>query len=166
MNPASIQLLITGGTLDKDYQTTSGELIFKQTHLNELLREANTTLTIEPQVLMLKDSLEMTDNDREIIYLACLNTKNNQIVITHGTDTMRETAVYLSKHAGLTEKTIVLTGAMRPFKLGHSDASFNVAAALMAVQLAPNGVYITMNGQLFHADKVHKNRQLGQFEAV
>lgn len=166
MNSATIQLFITGGTLDKDYQTTSGELTFTQTHLDELLSEANTTLHIDSQVLMLKDSLEMNDNDRESIYQACLNTKNQQIVITHGTDTMRETALYLLKQPGLVTKTVVLTGAMRPFKLGFSDASFNVACALMAVQLARPGVYITMNGKLFNADKVHKNRQLGLFESV
>ncbi|WEJ63756.1 asparaginase [Thiomicrorhabdus lithotrophica] len=165
MKKTNIQLLITGGTLDKDYNTTSGELVFTETHMNQLLNEANTSLTVESRVLMLKDSLEMTLSDREIIYQACLKTSSQQIIITHGTDTMSETALYLQSKTGLTDKTIILTGAMRPFKLGNSDASFNVASALMAVQLVSPGIYITMNGQIFAANNVQKNRTIGQFES-
>jgi len=160
-----IQLFITGGTLDKDYQTTTGELVFTQTHVDTLLNQANLTLPINIKTLMLKDSLEMTDSDREYIYQACLNSNAKYIVITHGTDTMVETARYLQQTNTLNTKTIILTGAMRPFMLGNSDASFNMASALMAAQLASSGIYITMNGQLFNADSVHKNRELGQFES-
>ena len=164
MNP--IQLFITGGTLDKDYQTTTGNLVFSKSHLEELINEANTTLDIHLSTLMLKDSLEMNTNDRELILQACIQTPFNQIVITHGTDTMTETANHLSKDSNLQEKTIILTGAMRPFKLGNSDASFNIASALMASQLAQPGVYITMNGQLFKANNVTKNKKLGLFESA
>ncbi|WP_029407570.1 asparaginase domain-containing protein [Thiomicrorhabdus sp. Milos-T2] len=166
MNDLTIELLITGGTLDKDYHAIRGELVFSETHLSELLSEANTTLDIQSQVLMLKDSLEMTDTDREIIYQACLTSHHSHIVITHGTDTMCQTAEYLLNRPGLLNKTIVLTGAMRPFKLGNSDASFNIASALMAVQLAKPSVYIAMNGQLFTAQQVQKNRALGLFETI
>ena len=165
MKKTSIQLLITGGTLDKDYNTTSGELVFTETHMNQLLNEANTSLKIDSKVLMLKDSLEMTLSDRETIYQACLNTSRPQIIITHGTDTMSDTALYLQSKTGLTDKKIILTGAMRPFKLGNSDASFNVASALMAVQLVSPGIYITMNGRIFAANNVQKNRTIGQFES-
>ena len=161
----TIQIFITGGTLDKDYQTTTGDLVFSQTHTKQLLNEANMTLSVDLTTLMLKDSLEMTDKDRELIYQACKNANAKQIVITHGTDTMVETALYLQKNQSLKNKTIVLTGAMRPYMLGQSDASFNMASALMAAQLAQNGIYIAMNGQLFNADKVSKNRTLGQFQA-
>ena len=159
-----IQLFITGGTLDKDYQTTTGELVFTQTHVDTLLNQANLTLPINIKTLMLKDSLDMTDTDRERIYQACLNSNAKYIVITHGTDTMVETARYLQQNNTLNTKTIVLTGAMRPFMLGNSDASFNMASALMAAQLASNGIYLAMNGQLFNANSVKKNRELGQFE--
>jgi len=162
-SPPPIQLFITGGTLDKQYQETTGELIFPNTHLPIMLQEANSTLAIETVVLMQKDSLDITDADREKICQACIDTPQQTIVITHGTDTMVNTALALSKHQALKHKTIVLTGAMRPFMLGHSDASFNLGSALMAVQLAQPGVYIAMNGQLFCAHKVQKNRQLGLF---
>ena len=164
-----IQLFITGGTIDKQYQTTTGELNFPATHLPQLLQEANSTLKIQTQVLMQKDSLEMTDFDRDLIDQACSISKSQMIVITHGTDTMVETALTLLKHFisnTPSTKTIVITGAMRPFMLQHSDASFNVGAALMAVQLASPGVYICMNGQLFDAAHVQKDRQHGIFRPV
>ncbi len=159
-----LTLIVTGGTLDKDYQTSTGALVFSETHLPDILRQANTTLAIETRVLMLKDSLEMTDLDRDDIAQACRETETDTIVITHGTDTMADTALALSENAELSDKTIVLTGAMRPFRLGESDACFNLGAALMAAQLAENGVYIAMNGELFNASRVMKNRQKGVFE--
>lgn len=167
MNPDFIDLtlLITGGTLDKDYETTSGELVFRQTHLPEMLQQANCSLQISSQVLMLKDSLEMTDEDRQAILQQCLDTPSSKIVITHGTDTLTTTAETLLSEPALGAKTIVLTGAMRPFKLGASDASFNLGAALTAAQLCPAGVYVAMNGLVFAADQVAKNRTLGVFEA-
>lgn len=158
-----IQLFITGGTLDKQYQETTGELIFPNTHLPIMLQEANATLAIETTVLMQKDSLEITKDERIQICQACIDTSQQKIVITHGTDTMVNTATVLSQYPELNNKTIILTGAMRPFMLGHSDASFNLGSALMAVQLASSGIYITMNGQLFQANQVQKNRQLGLF---
>jgi L-asparaginase len=165
----TIQLFITGGTIDKQYQATTGELNFPATHLPQLLQESNMTLDIETRVLMQKDSLEMTEFDREQIDQACSNSKSQRIVITHGTDSMVETALTLLKRVtieGLLTKTIVLTGAMRPFMLQHSDASFNIGAALMAVQLASPGVYICMNGQLFNAAEVQKDRQQGIFKPI
>lgn len=163
-SPLPITLLVTGGTLDKDYQATTGDLIFSETHLPKLLKEANSTLPIKLKVLMLKDSLELLDSDRQKILDACLESETDRIVITHGTDTMTDTALFLKNSRRLTEKTIILTGAMRPFQLNQSDASFNLGAALMASQLASPGVYIAMNGELFEASQVSKNRQQGIFE--
>jgi len=163
---STIHLLITGGTLDKQYQASTGELFFPGTHLPILLKEANSTLAIECTVLMQKDSLNMTDEDRAQICQACIDSPQKAIVITHGTDTMVDTALVLQQQADLTSKTVILTGAMRPFMLGNSDASFNLGAALMAAQLADPGVYIVMNGQIFNADNVQKNRQLGQFKPL
>jgi len=158
-----IHLIITGGTLDKQYQASTGELFFPNTHLPVILQEANSTLAIESSVLMQKDSLEMTDEDRALIGQACIDSPHQAIVITHGTDTMVETALALQQQADLTHKTVILTGAMRPFMLGNSDASFNLGAALMAAQLVDSGVYIVMNGQIFSANSVQKDRLLGQF---
>ncbi len=162
-----IQLFITGGTIDKQYVATTGDLAFPETHLPQLLQEANATLQIRTHVLMQKDSLEMTELDRQQIYQACSKSECQKIVITHGTDTMVDTALCLladSSNQQLAQKTIVLTGAMRPFMLQHSDASFNMGAALMAAQLAPAGVYICMNGQLFNPRQVVKDKQQGLFK--
>lgn len=163
----NIALLICGGTLDKDYAPLSGELAFSQTHLPEILKQANSLLAIRQQVVMLKDSLQMDSNDRDLLHQACLNSTEQKIVITHGTDTMTLSAQRLLQDISqLANKTIVFTGAMRPFQLGQSDASFNLGCALMAAQTAPAGIWITMHGQLFNADSVHKNRTLGQFEPL
>lgn len=163
MQPPSIAVLITGGTIDKDYQVTTGELIFPPTHIPQLLKQAFCTLPLEISVILQKDSLEMTSTDRETIVSACIETNASQIVITHGTDTMTLTAEQLNNTPALAGKTIILTGAMRPFQLGSSDASFNMGAALMASQMAETGVYIAMNGQLFKAGQCQKNRQQGVF---
>ena len=165
---SKITLLITGGTIDKDYDAISGNLCFSETHLRELLKEANCTLDIDIKILVLKDSLEITRQDRDAIALACKNADSNDIVISHGTDTMVETAQHLlnSEETDLTNKTIVMTGAMRPFKLGSSDASFNIGSALMATQLTPPGVFIAMNGKLFNANQVTKNRLVGVFQST
>ncbi|MBD3754564.1 MAG: asparaginase [Gammaproteobacteria bacterium] len=164
--PREIQLFITGGTLDKDYDAVSGELVFPPSHLDSLLAQARCTLPIELDVLMQKDSLHMDDADRAVINQACQDSRHSHIVITHGTDTMVQSAQVLLNNPNLKDKTIVFTGAMRPFKLGESDASFNVGTALMAVQLAKPGVYLCMNGRLFAADQVQKNRVAGLFEAL
>lgn len=160
-----MQIFITGGTLDKDYQPIQGQLVFEKTQLPEMLKQANLTHPVTLSVLMLKDSLEMTSADRQIITESCLNCSDNQILITHGTDTMPITATtLLEHHSQMPEKIIVITGAMRPFALGNSDALFNLGSAIMALNLTRPGVYIAMNGQLFEAGKVAKNTQKGLFE--
>ncbi len=159
-----IHLLITGGTLDKDYDPISGELIFPGSCVPEMLEQARSRVPVEKTVLMQKDSLEMTDVDRQRILQACQNSPHERIVITHGTDTMTETARVLMEAA--LDKVIVLTGAMRPHRLGRSDALFNLGSAIMAAQLAPKGVWIAMNGQVLPAARAQKNRQLGRFELI
>ncbi|WP_235584682.1 asparaginase domain-containing protein [Thiomicrospira sp. WB1] len=159
-------ILVTGGTLDKDYDAIRGELGFAQTHLPKMLETGRAIPAPEVEILMLKDSLAMTEADRQIIVEACLNHPASRLVITHGTDTMTDTAKALMETSKLHVKTLVLTGAMRPWALGRSDADFNLGAALMAAQTAPSGVYVCMNGQLFTADDVQKNRQTGCFEPL
>jgi len=158
-----IKLLITGGTLDKNYNPLTGELEFSQSYLPDMLAQANCQTKITLQQLMLKDSLEITDQDRQIILQACLDSKQQQIIITHGTDTMEKTAMQLYNHPQLKQKTIVLTGAMRPYMLGNSDALFNLGNAISAVKSTQGGCYIAMNGELFNANKVQKNTKLGIF---
>ncbi|BCG65544.1 MAG: L-asparaginase [Methyloprofundus sp.] len=158
-----IKLIITGGTIDKQYNELNGELDFPKTHIAEMIQQARCTAELETQQLMLKDSLEMQNVDRDAIYQACLATTTQQIVITHGTDTMVDTAKALA--ATLTDKTIVLVGAMVPYTINNSDALFNLGCAITAVQLLPEGIYLTMNGQVFNWDKVSKDKQAGQFIA-
>ena len=162
-----LQILVTGGTLDKAYHELTGELYFPETHLPQMLKEARLTRTFDLKVLMQKDSLEMTLADREMTLQACIDSPSEQILITHGTDTMGETADFLSQHrAALTDKTIVLTGAMRPYSFGRSDALFNLGTAcgFLAQDNQTKGIFIAMNGQIFEAGKVQKNRQKGIFE--
>lgn len=161
-----IQLFITGGTLDKNYNPLTGELVFSHSHLAEMLTQANCTLNPNIHTLMLKDSLDMTDADRQTIADACLASPAKHFVITHGTDTLVETAKTLLKQPGLVNKTLVLTGAMRPFKLGESDALFNLGSALTACQLLSPGVYVCMNGKILPGNQAFKNKTLGQFEAL
>ena len=156
-----IHLLITGGTLDKDYDPITGELAFPGTTVPDMLAQARVTVPVETTVLMQKDSLDMDDNDRQTILRACQSSPCERIVITHGTDTMVETGRVLVEAA--LDKIIVLTGAMRPHRLGHSDALFNLGGALMAAQWAPVGVWIAMNGRLLPAGRAHKERQRGVF---
>jgi len=159
-----IHLLITGGTLDKDYDPIDGTLTFPGSCVPAMLEQARCTVALESTVLMQKDSLEMDKTDRAHILQACQYSPHERIIITHGTDTMVETGRVLAA-AGL-DKVIVLTGAMRPHRLGCSDALFNLGAAIMAVQLAPKGVWIAMNGQILPAAHAQKNRQLGRFERI
>ncbi len=158
----SIKLLITGGTIDKAYNMHNGELHFVDTHIPEMLGEGRCRADIAIETLMLKDSLEMTDDDRERIAAACRETAQRQIVITHGTDTMTETAEYLQQR--IDGKVIVLLGAMVPWVFRHSDAAFNLGAAVSAVQCLPEGVHLVMNGRIFPAGAVRKNREEGVFE--
>lgn len=159
-----IRLIITGGTFDKDYDALKGELTFKQTHLPGILEQIRCTVPVALEINQLIDSLEMSAEDRQKILASCIAAPESHILITHGTDTMVETAAVLGG-AGL-EKTIVITGAMVPYAMSNSDAVFNLGCGFCAVQLLGPGVYIAMNGRIFPWDGVRKNRGRGIFEAV
>lgn len=161
-----IQIFITGGTFDKEYNFVDGKLFFKDTHLPEMLERGRCSLDIDIKTLMMVDSLEMTEEDREIIIHNCTKSKSNQILITHGTDTMTLTAESIAKE-NITDKTIVLTGAMIPYAFGNSsDGFFNLGSALAFVQVLDPGVYIVMNGKPFLWNKVRKNTKTGFFEEI
>ena len=159
-----IRILITGGTFDKEYDEINGKLYFKDTHLGEMLKLGRCRLDIHVRTIMMIDSLEMTDEDRRIILENCNKSPEDRIVITHGTDTMVETAKMLGEN--VMNKTVVLTGAMIPYAFGSSDGLFNLGSALSFVQSLPSGVYIAMNGKCFRWDSVRKNRQTGAFEEL
>jgi len=159
-----IRIFVTGGTFDKKYDEIRGRLSFGDTHLAEMLRLGRSRVPVSVRTLMMVDSLEMTDADRELIVRNCAQCDETCIVITHGTDTMVETATALAQ--GVPGKTIVLTGAMIPYAFGSSDGLFNLGSALSFAQVLPSGVYIAMNGQHFPWDRVRKNRGSGVFEAV
>lgn len=156
-------IFATGGTFDKEYNELNGQLYFKETHIPEMLKLGRSRLPMRLQTLMMKDSLEMTTEDRQAIAAACQKAREKRIVVTHGTDTMEQTAHYLGKH--VTGKTIVLTGAMVPYKFGSSDGLFNLGSALAFAQVLPPGVYVAMNGRYFLWDSVAKNRAIGVFES-
>jgi L-asparaginase len=158
----TIRIIITGGTFDKHYDEIQGSLTFKDSHLTEILKFVRCGVPIEIELNQLIDSLEMHTSNRLLVLESCRRASEERIVITHGTDTMVETAAVLGE-AGLA-KTIVLTGAMVPYIFNNSDAVFNLGCAVTAVQLLPHGVYIAMNGRTFLWDKVRKNRALGVFE--
>lgn len=160
----SIKVFITGGTFDKEYNELNGSLFFKETHLHEMLNLGRCRLDLSIATLMMKDSLDFNDADRQLIADACNKTSEEKILITHGTDTMTITASHLSKNCP--DKTIVLTGAMVPYKFGSSDGLFNLGSALAFVQVLKPGVYIAMNGKIFEADKVKKNTDKGEFESI
>ena len=157
-----IRVLVTGGTFDKEYNEIEGRLFFKDSHITEMLTLGRCKLELIVQTLMMIDSLEMSDEHRASIVRACHEAPEAHIVITHGTDTMGTTARTLA-HA-ISGKTIVLTGAMVPYKFGSSDGLFNLGSALAFVQTLTSGVYIAMNGRCFRADRVRKNRETGVFE--
>ena len=163
-NDLQIVILVTGGTFDKEYNEITGKLFFNESHIKEMLDLGRCRIKVNIQNLMLKDSLDMEKIDRELILDACLKTNATKIVITHGTDTMTETAKLLSKN--IKHKTIVFTGAMIPYKFGASDGLFNLGSALTAVQILNDGIYITINGNIFKWDQVKKNRKKGVFELV
>lgn len=158
----AIRILITGGTFDKEYDEINGRLYFKDSHLPEMLKLGRCALNLEVRTLMMIDSLDMTPADRAIITEQCLRAPESRIVITHGTDTMAETARSLA--SSVTDKTVVLTGAMVPYKFGSSDGLFNLGSALAFAQSLPPGVYVAMNGRCFEAGRVRKNRETGMFE--
>lgn len=159
-----VRLFVTGGTFDKEYDEINGALYFKDTHLPEMLRMGRCRLGVEIRTLMMVDSLEMTARDRDLIVRNCLEVPERRIVITHGTDTLSETAALLARE--VPEKTIVLTGAMIPIAFGSSDGLFNLGGALTAVQVLPAGTWVAMNGRIFEGTAVRKNRDTGVFEAV
>ena len=160
----AVKVLITGGTFDKEYDELSGRLYFNDTHLPEILELGRCNLEVDVQTLMMLDSLEMTEHDRELIVAACQKCSEKRVVITHGTDTMEVTARRLGMAA--LDKTIVLTGAMIPYKFGSSDGLFNLGTALAFVQSLPVGVYVAMNGRFFNWDNVRKNKDKGTFETL
>jgi len=155
---------VTGGTFDKEYDEITGELYFKDTHMREILELGRSRLGVKIKTLMLIDSLDMTDSDRSLILEHCKSADEDHIVVTHGTDTMTMTAKVLAE--AKLEKTIVLTGAMIPYKFGSSDGLFNVGGALAYAQALPKGVYVAMNGRYFNWDEVQKNKTTGVFEEI
>ena len=157
-----IRVLITGGTIDKQYNPINGELIFSQSSVEKMLQQSRLTVKTALDVLMLKDSLEMNDDDRSVITQACIRAAESKIVITHGTDTMVDSATAIAAQIG-SDKVVVLLGSMVPYQFKNSDALFNLGTAIASVQILNPGVYITMNGQVFDYREVIKNRAIGEF---
>jgi L-asparaginase len=162
----SILILATGGTFDKEYDELYGRLDFENTHVPQMLKLGRCRLEVEVRTTMLRDSLDLSDEDREALASICLHAPESQIVITHGTDTMAESAAVLARRLEGSGKTVVMTGAMIPFAFGSSDGLFNLGSALSFVQVLAPGVYVAMNGRYFPWDNVRKNRDLGVFEHV
>ena len=158
----AIRILVTGGTFDKEYDELAGVLLFQETHVPEMLRLGRSLVPVAVSTVMMVDSLQMTDADREKILARCREAPEERVVVTHGTDTMVETARVLA--AAQTGKTIVLTGAMVPYAFGSSDGLFNLGSALSFAQVLPPGVYVAMNGRCLPAERARKNRDLGVFE--
>ena len=160
----AIRIFVTGGTFDKEYDEIGGRLFFKETHVPEMLRLGRSAVDVGLTTLMMMDSLDMTDAGRALIVKSCRECAEDRIVITHGTDTMVETATVLA--SAITGKTIVLTGAMVPYAFGSSDGLFNLGSALSFAQVLPTGVFIAMNGTAFPANQVKKNKKSGMFESI
>lgn len=159
-----IKIFVTGGTFDKEYNEINGQLYFKNTHLYEMLEMARCKLDLNIETLMMRDSIDVSESNRQYIVHRCRDESHNRIMISHGTDKMVETARAIAEL--VTDKTIVLTGAMIPYKFGSSDGLFNLGSALSYAQTLPSGVYIAMNGNYFHWDNVKKNKKLGIFETI
>jgi L-asparaginase len=159
----AIRILVTGGTFDKEYDELTGRLFFKDTHVQEMLQRGRCRVDVAIETVMMVDSLDLDDRGRTAIVDRCRDAAETCIVITHGTDTMVETARALAG-AALSTKAIVLTGAMVPYAFGSSDGLFNLGSALSFVQVLPAGVYVAMNGRHFRWDRVRKNREAGVFE--
>jgi L-asparaginase len=160
----AIRIFVTGGTFDKEYNEITGQLYFKETHLPEMITRSRVSPEVAVTTLMMIDSLDMKPGDRELIVNSCKTAVEERIIITHGTDTMAVTAAALT--GKVPGKTIVITGAMIPYKFGSSDGFFNLGCALAFVQTLPPGVYVSMNGRFFDWDNVRKNRQTGVFEEM
>lgn len=158
----AIKILVTGGTFDKEYNELTGQLFFKETHLPEMLALGRCRVPVNIQTLMMVDSLDMSEEDRLMIARHCQRSVEDKIIITHGTDTMVDTARVIAQN--VKGKTIILTGAMVPYKFGSSDGLFNLGSAIAFVQVLPVGVYVAMNGRYFLWNNVRKNRSTGEFE--
>ncbi len=161
-----VQIFVTGGTFDKEYNYLTGQLFFKNTHISDLLTQGRNDVPVDIKTLMMIDSLDMSDEDRKIILHNCRKTKHKDIIITHGTDTMVETAKVIAE-GNLKDKTIIITGALIPAAFGNSsDGFFNLGASLTISQVLEPGVYICMNGKIFNWDNVRKNKATGFFEEL
>ena len=156
-----IRVFVTGGTFDKEYDEIGGRLLFKESHVSEMLKLGRCNVEVDVRTLMMIDSLEMKDSDRQLILDQCQKANEERIIITHGTDTMELTAKTLG-HT-LKNKTVVLTGAMVPYKFGSSDGLFNLGSAIAFVQTLPHGVYVAMNGKYFRWENVTKDKKNGEF---
>jgi len=154
-----ITILVTGGTISKSYDEISGELIFDEDSIKKMLSQSRVD-GIEIEYLFFKDSLDLSDSDRELIVKKVLHLKSDKIIITHGTDTMSKSAKKLSS---IKNKTIILTGAMIPFAFKNSDALFNLGTAFGGISTLKEGVYIAMNGTIFSWDSVKKDKKMGRF---
>lgn len=161
-----IRIFVTGGTFDKEYDEINGRLFFKDSHVTEMLRLGRSAVEVEARTLMMIDSLEMSDDDRALILHACQTCPDDRIVITHGTDTMPVTAGVLGRSGVGAKKTIILTGAMIPYKFGSSDGLFNLGSSLAFAQALPPGVYVAMNGRVFNWDNVMKDKRTGEFREL
>ncbi len=157
-----IRIIVTGGTFDKEYNELNGKLFFKKTHINEMLKLGRSKVQTVIKPLMMIDSLYMTNKNRLKILQDCKTAKEKNIVITHGTDTMEDTAKVLGEK--IKDKTVIITGAMVPYKFGSSDGMFNLGSAISYAQVLPHGVYIAMNGKCFRWKNVTKNKRKGEFE--
>ena len=160
----TIKIIVTGGTFDKEYNELNGELYFNKTHVSEMLKLGRSRIELKIVTLMMRDSLQINDSDINVILEECLNSEEDKILITHGTDKMSNTAKILGQ--SIKNKTVVLTGAIIPYAFGSSDGMFNLGSALAFVQTLPYGVYIVMNGRYFHYNNVSKNKQNGNFEEI
>jgi L-asparaginase len=164
MGQGVIRLFVTGGTFDKTYDEIRGRLSFGDTHVPEMLRLGRSRVGVTVRTLMMIDSLDMSDAGREVIARHCADCEESRIVVTHGTDTMVQTAAVIA--GAVRDKTVVLTGAMVPYAFGSSDGLFNLGSALSFAQTLASGVYIAMNGQAFEWNRVRKNRETGEFEST
>jgi L-asparaginase len=160
----TVRIFVIGGTFDKEYNELNGDLFFKNTHVPEMLTLGRSRVPVEIRTIMMVDSTSLTDEDRDIIVHNCIKSKEDRILITHGTDTMVDTAIHIANK--IKDKTIVLTGAMIPYTFGSSDGLFNLGSALAYVLILSPGVYIAMNGRYFNWDNVHKNKKTGEFEEI
>jgi len=166
VRPAPIRIVVTGGTFDKQYDELRGTLYFDDTHLPEMLERGRCRVAVEVVRHELRDSLELTAEDRAAIARDCVESPSSHVVVTHGTDTMVESAGVIAAAVAGSDKTVVLTGAMIPWAFGSSDGLFNLGSALSFAQSLPPGVYVAMNGRWFPWDNCRKNRELGVFETL